>query len=227
VAKVLLLEDNHRFARAVQRALRGHEVKHVTTVDAAIDELDQGEIDCALIDLNLTDDADYSGYEVLAYILRQRPGLPRAVVTGSKLKGSISKNILLRYGVGDIIIKGDVDRDGYGTTDLVDTVSDLLEGSEKRRRTAAKDEITAISVAAQKELSRRIDVLQQFAEQLGRGVMRRDATAKRRAALTQRAEKLKELELQSKALCNTVALTELVIEISRFEGEAGRLVGDS
>lgn len=76
MSRVLLLEDNDRFARAVQRVLRGHEVKHVKTVDAAIDELDRGEVDCALIDLNLTDEDDYSGYELLSYILRNRSDLP-------------------------------------------------------------------------------------------------------------------------------------------------------
>ena len=226
MSRVLLLEDNDRFARAVQRVLRGHEVKHVKTVDAAIDELDRGEVDCALIDLNLTDEDDYSGYELLSYILRNRSDLPRAVVTGSRLKGAISKNILLRYGVSDIVIKGDVDRDGFGTTDLVDTVSDLLEGSENRRRAAARDEITAISMAGRKELRRRIDVLQQLADQLGRGT-RRDATAKSRKALAQRSEKLIELETEAKARCDELALDELADEVSRFNVESGRILGDS
>lgn len=227
MAKVLLLEDNDRFARAVERVLRGHKVIHVKTVDTAIDELARGGVDCALIDLNLTDEDDYSGYEVLSYILRSVPDLPRAVVTGSKLKGAISKNILLRYGVSDIIMKGNVDRDGYGTTDLVDTVNDLLEGSETRRRSAAKDEVASVSTSAQAELRRRIDALQQFADQLGRGVMRRDATAKRRTAMTQRIQTLVDLELQAKANCDSVALGELASLVSEFEQEAGRILGDS
>jgi CheY-like chemotaxis protein len=227
VARVLLLEDNARFARAVIRVLRGHEVRHVKTVDAAIDEVAQGSVDCALIDLNLTDEEDYSGYEVLSYILRHRPELPRAVVTGSRLKGAISRNILLRYGASDIIIKGDVDRDGYGTSDLVDTVNDLLEGSEKRRRAIAIDEITSISRAAQDELARRINALQQFSEQLGRGLMRRDATATRRAALANRSERLRKLEEKSRDRCEAAALTELAGEISKFEENARSIVGDA
>lgn len=148
------------------------------------------------------------------------------MVTGSRLKGAISKNILLRYGVSDIVIKGDVDRDGFGTTDLVDTVSDLLEGSENRRRAAARDEITAISMAGRKELRRRIHVLQQLADQLGRGT-RRDATAKSRKALAQRSEKLIELETEAKARCDELALDELADEVSRFNVESGRILGDS
>jgi CheY-like chemotaxis protein len=227
MARVLLLEDNDRFARAVQRVLRGHEVVHVKTVESAIDELIRGGVDCALIDLNLTDEDDYSGYEVLSYILRSVPDLPRAVVTGSRLKGAISKNILLRYGVSDIIMKGDVDRDGYGTRDLVDTVSDLLEGSQTRRRTAAKDEITSVSASTQAELRRRIEALQQFADQLGRGVLRRDATAKRRASLNQRMQELVDLESREKARCESAPLNELASLVAEFEREAGRKLGDS
>ncbi|QBS39495.1 response regulator [Nocardia sp. CS682] len=229
MAIVLLLEDNLKFARAVQRVLRGHEVRHVTRVDAAIDELQHPEVDCALIDLNLTDEDDYSGYEVLSYILRNRPDLPRAVVTGSRLKGAIAKNILLRYGVGDIVIKGDVDREGYGTTDLIDTVSDLLAGSDRQRREMARNEVASISLAAQTELRRRINGLQQLSEQLrsGSGTKRRDPTANSRTALTRRAEKLIELEAAAKARCDVVALGELAREVELFEAESARVLDDS
>lgn len=227
MAIVLLLEDNIKFARAVQRVLRGHEVRHVTRVDAAIDELQRPDVDCALIDLNLTDEDDYSGYEVLSYILHNKPDLPRAVVTGSRLKGAISKNIMLRYGVGDIVIKGDVDREGYGTTDLIDTVSDLLAGSDRRRREMARNEITSISLAAQTELRRRINGLQQLAEQLRSGTKRRDPTVNSRTALTRRAEKLTELEAAAKARCDVVALGDLSQEVELFEAEAARILGDS
>jgi CheY-like chemotaxis protein len=223
----LLLEDNARFARAVIRVLRGHDVRHVTTVDAAIDEVQLGEVDCALVDLNLTDEEDYSGYEVLSYILRHKPELPRAVVTGSRLKGAISRNILLRYGVSDIIIKGDVDREGYGTSDLVDTVSDLLAGSERRRRLVAIDEIAAISATSQGELARRIRVLQEFSEQLGHGLMRRDATAQRRTALGDRSEQLRRLELVSRAQCDAVPVGDLAVLVAKFEADARRIVGDA
>ncbi|KAA8883774.1 response regulator [Nocardia colli] len=227
MAIILLLEDNIQFARAVQRVLRGHEVRHVTRVDAAIDELQRPDVDCALIDLNLTDEDDYSGYEVLSYILHNRPDLPRAVVTGSRLKGAISKNILLRYGVGDIVIKGDVDRAGYGTTDLIDTVSDLLVGSDRRRREKARDEVASISLAAQTELRRRINGLQQLSEQLRSGAKRRDPTANSRTVLTRRADKLIELEAAAKARCDVVALDELAREVELFEAESARVLGDS
>ncbi|MFD3425317.1 response regulator [Nocardia fluminea] len=227
MATVLLLEDNDRFARAVKRVLRGHDVKHVKTVHSAIGELANGGVDCALIDLNLTDDDDYSGYEVLSYILRYRPDLPRAVVTGSRLKGAIRRNILLRYGVGDIVIKGDVDREGYGTIDLVDTVSDLLEGSQSRRRGVAQDEIAAISQGVQKEFRRRIDVLQQLADRLGRGTPRHDATANSRKSLSERAARLVELESAAKVRCEDLAVDHLADEVARFEIESERLLNDS
>ncbi|WP_225732111.1 MULTISPECIES: response regulator [unclassified Nocardia] len=229
MAIILLLEDNIKFARAVQRVLQGHEVRHVTRVDAAIDELERPDVDCALIDLNLTDEDDYSGYEVLSYILHNRPDLPRAVVTGSHLKGAISKNILLRYGVGDIVIKGDVDREGYGTTDLIDTVSDLLVGSDRRRREMARNEVASISLAGQTELRRRINGLQQLADQLrsGSGTRRRDPTVNSRNALTRRADKLIELEAAAKARCDVVALSELAHEVEMFEAESARILGDS
>ena len=183
MARILLLEDNDRFARAVEQVLNQHRVTHVRTVEDAIAELEGAHFDCALIDLNLTDDDDYSGREVLSYLMRSRPDLPRAVVTGSPLEGSIHRNIFLRYGVADIIIKGDVGRQGYATRDLVDTVSDLLSGSEERRRGAAVAEVERISAAATAELDKRMRALQDIADQLGQGRFRRDATAKQRSAV--------------------------------------------
>ncbi|MGW3412455.1 response regulator [Streptomyces sp. NPDC000888] len=227
MSSILLLEDNGHFARAVRRALTGHQVIHVTTVQDAITELEVGSFDCALIDLNLTDEDDYSGYEVLSFIMRTRPELPRAVITGSRLKGSIYKNILLRYGVADVVIKGDVERHGYGTTDIVETVEALLAGSETKRRETAGAEIRETSDSGKAVLNERLVTLQQFAEQVGGRLLKRDATAKRRAAVLSDIAKIDVLSDTALKACRDDPVSTLMDQIREFKRQVKEIIGDA
>ncbi|MFI6345669.1 response regulator [Streptomyces sp. NPDC050560] len=227
MADVLLLEDNGHFARAVRRALTGHRVTHVRTVQDAMTRLEAGGFDCALIDLNLTDQDDYSGYEVLSFLMRTRPELPRAVVTGSRLKGSIYKNILLRYGVADVVIKGDVERRGYGTTDIVETVEALLAGAETKRRDAARSEIREARDTARALLDERLVSLQQFAEQVGGRRPRRDATARRRSAVLADIEAIDGLAETALAACRDAPVADLVDHIRAFRRQVKEMIGDA
>lgn len=227
MSSILLLEDNGHFARAVRRALTGHQVIHVRTVQDAITELEAGRFDCALIDLNLTDEDDYSGYEVLSFIMRTRPELPRAVVTGSRLKGSIYKNILLRYGVSDVVIKGDVERRGYGTTDIVETVEALLGGAETKRREAAQAEVREASDSAKALLNERLVTLQQFAEQVGGRLLKRDATAKRRATVLADIGKVDDLADTALRACRDEPVSTLMDQINDFRRQVREILGDA
>ncbi|MGV9705143.1 response regulator [Streptomyces sp. NPDC003483] len=227
MSSILLLEDNGHFARAVKRALTGHQVIHVRTVQDAITELEVGSFDCALIDLNLTDDDDYSGYEVLSFIMRARPELPRAVVTGSRLKGSIYKNILLRYGVSDVVIKGDVERRGYGTTDIVETVEALLGGAETKRREVAQTEVREASNSAKALLNERLVTLQQFAEQVGGRLLKRDATAKRRTAVLADIRKIDDLADAALRACRDEPVSTLMDQINYFRRQVREIIDDA
>ncbi|MEU2540301.1 response regulator [Streptomyces iakyrus] len=227
MSSILLLEDNGHFARAVRRALTGHQVIHVRTVQDAITELEVGRFDCALIDLNLTDEDDYSGYEVLSFIMRTRPELPRAVVTGSRLKGSIYKNILLRYGVSDVVIKGDVERRGYGTTDIVETVEALLGGAETKRREAAQAEVREASDSAKALLNERLVTLQQFAEQVGGRLLKRDATAKRRATVLADIGKIDDLADTALRACRDEPVSTLMDQINDFRRQVREILDDA
>ncbi|MFG3319606.1 response regulator [Streptomyces sp. NPDC048171] len=227
MSSILLLEDNGHFARAVRRALTGHQVIHVRTVQDAMNELSVGSFDCALIDLNLTDEDDYSGYEVLTFLLQNRPELPRAVVTGSRLKGSIYKNILLRYGVADVVIKGDVERRGYGTTDIVETVEALLAGAETKRREAAQTEVREVWGSAKERLNERLVTLQQFAEQVGGRLFKRDATARRRASILADIAKIDDLADSTLTLCRDEPVSTLMEQINKFRRQVKEIVGDA
>lgn len=161
MAKVLVLEDEEQFAAAVERTLHGHQVVRVDSVDGAIHELSQGDIDCALIDLNLTDRDDNAGMEVLTYM---RGGdVPRAVVTGSHLKGGlrggIMINLMLRYGVSEVVLKGDVDKVGFATTDILEAVEMMLTGSGSSRLALAEETIREAADKVTRPLLERGDIL--------------------------------------------------------------------
>lgn len=220
MARVLLLEDSELFAAAARRSLTAHEVVHVTTVEAAIRAIDSGGIDCALVDLNLTDTEDYSGAEVLSHIKATHPKLPRAVVTGSRLKGAIYKGLMQRFGVSEVIIKGDVDREGFGTTDLVESVAALLNGSDARTRESAASAIREHADTAATALRERIEILSRVSP--GMGVPMRRSKGRQRKRLEMALKKLEEACAAALASAAAAPAAEIfdVVEDARQRFEA-------
>ncbi len=115
---LLYVEDKQAFISIARAALPDYEVVSATTLGEAMDALVHGgPFALVLVDPNLTDEDDRAGLEVLEYLRDHLPDTPRIVVTGSRFPGAITTNLGARYGVSDILIKGD-----YTLPDLRSTI---------------------------------------------------------------------------------------------------------
>jgi DNA-binding NarL/FixJ family response regulator len=219
MATILLLEDSPQFVSAAQRSLAAHVIVHVATVDAAIDALSQGNIDCALIDLNLTDSDDWAGAELLAHMQIAYPSLPRAVVTGSRLRGGIYKNLMQKYGVSEVVIKGDLDREGFATTDLVDSVNSLLNRSDSMSRSSAEAAIRENAQTALDALSERIEVLNRILPGMGPPRRRNEVRGSHRRRLEADMRSVEAIRDRALLQVASVPVAQLVdlVESTRLE----------
>lgn len=107
MARILHVEDQGHWSDLIRRALADHTVDCASSHDEALGYLFAGNsYDLALVDLHLIGDDDFLGGEVLDLLRTGYPGTRRIVVTGSPPMGSLRANIFERYGVEEIIIKG-------------------------------------------------------------------------------------------------------------------------
>jgi ActR/RegA family two-component response regulator len=115
---LLYVEDTDAYTTIARAALPDYEVVCVDTLGKAMEALvNGGPFALVLVDPNLTDLEEGDGLEVLEYLRERMPDTPRVVVTGSRFAGAITKNLGERYGVSEILIKGD-----YTLPDLRSTV---------------------------------------------------------------------------------------------------------
>jgi CheY-like chemotaxis protein len=107
VARIIYVEDEPAWIDLTRSALMGHQVDAARTFDEAV-SLIQGKdpYDLALVDLNLRDDDDRLGGEILDLLKMDYPNTLRIVVTGHPPVGGLRANIFERYGVEEVIIKG-------------------------------------------------------------------------------------------------------------------------
>ncbi len=116
--RLLYVEDTPAWTTIVCEALPDYEVTCANTLRTAMEELvDGGPFALVLVDPNLTDLDDGAGLEVLEYLRDRMPDTPRIVVTGSPLPGAMTRTLGERYGVSEILIKGD-----YSLPDLRSTI---------------------------------------------------------------------------------------------------------
>jgi CheY-like chemotaxis protein len=103
-----LYVDDEEFWRAyITRQLRDHHVDAVDSFQAAVDLLDsEPAYAVALVDLNLRDNGDGEGGELLDLLALRYPATKRVVVTGNPPGGDIGKRILEPYDAKALIIKG-------------------------------------------------------------------------------------------------------------------------
>jgi CheY-like chemotaxis protein len=103
-----LYVDDEKFWRDyITRQLRDHHVDAVGSFQAAVDLLDsEPAYAVALVDLNLRDNGDGEGGELLDLLALRYPATKRVVVTGSPPGGDIGKRILEPYDAKALIIKG-------------------------------------------------------------------------------------------------------------------------
>jgi CheY-like chemotaxis protein len=109
LARILYVDDEKDWRDYITRQLRDHHVDAVDSVQAAVDLLDSvAPYAVALVDLNLHDNGDGEGGELLDLLCLRYPATKRVVVTGSPPGGDIGKRILEAYDAKALIIKANL-----------------------------------------------------------------------------------------------------------------------
>jgi CheY-like chemotaxis protein len=128
MARILYVEDSAEWIKIVLRALAGHEVDYAHSASEAIRLIEDGApYDLALVDLHLRADADALGGDVLVLLDRVAPSTRRILITGSPPVGDLRRNVFDRYGVDEMILKGELT-----LPDLRAVVAQALESREPR-----------------------------------------------------------------------------------------------
>jgi two-component system cell cycle response regulator len=105
--RILLVEDNLEYARAVQIILgevsaEEFDLAHVTRVADVTQQLEHGVFDVILLDLNLPDSA---GYETFANIHTHNPEIPIVVMSSDDDTALAVRTV--REGAQDYLVKGE------------------------------------------------------------------------------------------------------------------------
>lgn len=124
MARIIYVEDEPEWREFARNALAGHHVDFAVNFHEAVSLIQANIYDLALIDLNLGEADDRLGGEILDLLKIEYPYTCRIVVTGSPPSGSLRANILERYGVDEIILKGRT-----SVPDLRKVVTDMLRGA--------------------------------------------------------------------------------------------------
>jgi len=107
VARIIYVEDEPVWLELTRNALAGHQVDSAGSFREAVALIqDNAPYDLALVDLNLEEDDDRLGGEVLDLLRMDYPSTRLIVVTGRPPVGGLRANIFERYAVEEIIIKG-------------------------------------------------------------------------------------------------------------------------
>jgi len=107
VARIIYVEDEPVWLDLTRSALAGHQVDFAGSFGEAVALIQENApYDLALVDLNLEEDDDRLGGEVLDLLRMDYPSTRRIVVTGRPPIGGLRANIFERYAVEEIIIKG-------------------------------------------------------------------------------------------------------------------------
>jgi CheY-like chemotaxis protein len=141
VARILYVDDDEFWLGFVVRRLSDHHVDAVGSLSAAITLLNsEAPYAVALVDLNLENDRDLQGGELLDLLSSQYPKTKRIVVTGNPPAGNIRTQVFERYDVVDLIIKKDVElRDlRRAVEEAITTGHDDLPQSLRLNRSAVR-----------------------------------------------------------------------------------------
>lgn len=161
--KLLLVENEDTYIRVVRRALPEIEVVAAKTLRRAIQLLSNDTLtfDGALVDLNLTiDEDDYSGYQVLELLRDRRPGLPAAIVTGAPLRGLVANGLIERFGVVDVLLKGDPKRTST-VGELRDCWKSLVRAGVEHRRHVVAEQLEKTRFQLQSVVQQELERVEQ------------------------------------------------------------------
>jgi DNA-binding NarL/FixJ family response regulator len=133
MAKILHVENELYWRDNVVRVLRrDHEVDSVGSYEDAIELLDAAEshpYDLVIVDLNLVDENDRLGLDLLDHLRAVRRADRIIVMTGSLPPGPMLNGIVLRYLVDEVILKA-----RQGPMELRGTVERVLSAGRDRVR---------------------------------------------------------------------------------------------
>ena len=116
MARILHVDDDEAWRRLVIKRLGDHHVDSAASLQQAIALLQSdAAYDVALVDLNLTDDNDHQGGDLLDLMHLRYPFTRRILVTGNPPAGSMRTNLFERYGVDEIIVKSQLSTSSLGT----------------------------------------------------------------------------------------------------------------
>jgi len=122
MARILHVEDDQEWLGLTRRALPGHQVDSAASYPEALALIQENPpYDLALVDLYLNPDGGELGAELLDLLRIDYPSTARIVLTGKPPAGALRANIFERYGVEDIIIKGNLT-----LADITEVVSNAL-----------------------------------------------------------------------------------------------------
>lgn len=109
MARIIHVEDEDEWIKFTRRALADHRVDSANSYSEALSLIrDNTPYDLALVDLNLESGSDGLGNEILDLLKFEYPSTRRIVITARPPVGGLRANIFERYGVEEIIIKGDM-----------------------------------------------------------------------------------------------------------------------
>ncbi len=131
MARILHAEDDRYWREIVRTRLLDHDVESAASFEEAIQYVrTRPAYDVALVDLNLMNDRDGLGKDVLELLRATHPATRRILVTGGPLRGSMRLALSAGFDVDDIIFKGDMD-----TPDL----RAVIEGAASPQQTTEED----------------------------------------------------------------------------------------
>lgn len=108
--RILHVEDDESWRQIIQRPLGDHHVDSAKSLRQAIALLQaEPPYDVALVDLYLTTNSDCQGGVLLDLMRIRYPSTRRMVITGRPPVGSMRKDLIERYGLDAIILKGHID----------------------------------------------------------------------------------------------------------------------
>ncbi len=142
--KILLMEDNHSYARLVQKMLAvssqvEYQIECADRLSTGLEHLVNGEIDVVLLDLGLPDS---QGLDTLGRVHAQAPAVPIVVVTG--LDDETLAVQAVRQGAQDYLVKGDIDSKTLWR--VIRYAVERKQAEEKIKQTASEWRITFDSI---------------------------------------------------------------------------------
>jgi CheY-like chemotaxis protein len=216
VERLLLVEDESFVARTVQLSLPDLEVVVAESRERAFELLlKYQDWVGVLVDLHLTRLKDFQGLDVLRYL--KGTDIPRAVLTGARLEGSVHERFFTEFGVSDVVLKGE---SGLALNDVRDCVRRMREASLVGAKTRAHAEIWKAWSTIDEKLSGELQRLEALSRQVEKAVGYESSQKLTREDVSALESLRGTLQAQREELLGAVAASETRDEIEEALSKA-------